>query len=196
MKLHLLLLSSSGFPPRLLNLFEKADLMMEQARGRLKIKELAQRLRFDAVIWLYGEEDHALTEDLAQSLNEFSPQPLVLITRDLAQPPLLENLPQQVALLDINDEPTDILRAVQGACSQSRIGTGQLPSQVNEIDFKNMMGQGPQEVSNKRGSGHALKLETPWAAVDASEKRLLAGQHPLKKSRFSFLGQLTKKEEG
>lgn len=191
MKLHLLLISSNGFPPRLLNLLERANFTLEQVRGRLRIKELSAHMSFDAAVWLYGEEDADLALELAESIEQQLTCPLVLVTKELESPPNLKNLPRLATRLDLNDEPAEFLRAVQGACSQSRIAPSLPKHSVPEIDFKNAMSQVMEGKKPLPDTDEpTLRLGTSWVAVDEVEKRILAG--PVAKKQNNLLSLFSK----
>ena len=73
-------------------------------------------------------------------------------------------------------EAQEIIATIEKTCKQVAITKTKSHHQVHEIDFKNKLGQmvGSEE---KKGENQApLKLETPWVAVDSTEKSLLSKQ--------------------
>ena len=193
MSLRLLLLSTLDFPAPLLKALDRRKFTCSHARGRLKIKELANQEEFDAVVWLFSPSDAAMAEELIQSLNEWIPKPIVLLTPDYEQPPTLARAPRIQASFDLDDEREEILKAIEAACRSARLSPPAPTKAVHEIQFKNLLDHvlrsGKDGDEPPKGN---FQLEAPWLAVDAKEKKILTAEEE-PKSRWGFLAKLIPK---
>ena len=176
MNVKLLLISQKDFPPLLKGRLEAEGYHSTEARGRLKIKELAKDTKFNAVVWLFEGNDESLALDLADALNAEIPSPVLLLTTSFEKPSFTGNVERLFAIKDINDGVEEIIASLEKTCKQMGIAPKSGQQQVHEIDFKNKLGQMVGAESEKGKIDAPLKLETPWVAVGQTEKNVLSHQ--------------------
>ncbi|MDX2470958.1 MAG: hypothetical protein QNL04_10330 [SAR324 cluster bacterium] len=176
MNVKLLLISQKDFPPLLKGRLETEGYHPTEARGRLRIKELAKDTKFDAVVWLFEGIDEALALDLAEALNEQIFAPVLLLTSSFEKPSFASQMERLFTIKDINDGVEEIILTIEKTCKQALLTRKSEHQQVHEIDFKNKLGQmvGSKEPKSKNEA--PLKLETPWVAVGQLEKSVLSHQ--------------------
>ena len=180
MNLKLLLISAEDFPAKLAEHMSDYGFRTVEARGRLKIKSLLESERFDAIAWCYEGYELSLASDLLETLNQRDQIPLILLTGNLESPSIETDIKGPFGVLDLADEPADLLKAIEYACRKPSSEDG---APLQEIDFKNLV----REVTLNKGQypntqPQSFKLQSAWLAVDDNEKRLLAAQEEYPRS--------------
>jgi len=175
MDLKLLLIAADTFPVPLTEHMEDYGFSTIEARGRLKIKSLLENERLDAIVWCHEGYEASLADDLLETLNQRGGIPLVLLTGNFESPLIEADIQGAFGLLDMAQDPTDLLKAIEYACRKP-IQEG---AALQEIDFKNLVSQVTgNKIQFANGPSSALKLKSAWLAVDKNEKRLLSSQSP------------------
>jgi len=186
MDLKLLLIAADTFPAHLTEHMEDYGFTTIEARGRLKIKSLLETERLDGIVWCHEGYDPSLANDLTETLNQRGAIPLVLLTGNFESPLIDAGIQGTFGILDMAEDPTDLLKAIEYACRKP----AQEGVALQEIDFKNLV---RQVTGNKTQFAQvpqeALKLQSAWLAVDGNEKRLLSSREEPQQGVF---GQLAK----
>ncbi|OGG96215.1 MAG: hypothetical protein A2508_02695 [Candidatus Lambdaproteobacteria bacterium RIFOXYD12_FULL_49_8] len=192
MNLKLLLVCANDFPEDLHQRMQDFGFTTETARGGMRLKSLMEEQDFDAFVWCFDDYDQALRQDLLDIFNRRPKNPLVLLTGDLEAPDFLEQIAGPYGQLDLNDDPAELLAAIEFACLQPLIEEG---AHLQEIDFKNLVHQVTHDKSRfaHQGAG-TLKLQSAWLAVDGREKRILSSaKEPVKTGFFAGFAQWFKR---
>ena len=162
------------------------------ARGRLKVKEIFQENKIDAIIWMFNEKEKYLADDLVAIFAEHKSVPVVIITEKVVDYLFSDKVRNAHVNIDRNDDVEDIGRVIETACNQN-LENGILPAEegVPEIEFKNavanLISEKRQTDGEKTGSHDTLKLSYPWIAVREKEKNILSQSE---KKKISLLKRL------
>ncbi len=200
MKANLLVVTGNEFKNTITSDLENLGFSLYFARGRLKVKEIFKERQVDVIVWLLSEDEKRLAGDLLTIFNENEDVPIVIITEKLANYNFSEKIRASYTNIDINDDPKEIRKAIETACTQS-LGKEAIRKEKDlpEIEFKNtvssMVSDQKSYESDVHGSEDKLHLSSPWIAVGKKEKDILSDQMIEKKTSKikSFIQNLIKK---
>lgn len=153
------------------------------ARGRLKVKELLQEQDVNAIVWFYHGYNESLAKELLGTFDIYLEIPIILITKDFADPDFMKESRNTLFQIDQNEDVRDILSEVERACNQSHEIQDEeddlFAENLHEIDFKHAMNHiivsSDENREQEEKSSASLKVLTPWIAVDSKEKQIIAG---------------------
>lgn len=179
MKANLLVVTSDEFEDTVTPHLEEHGFVLFFARGRLRAKEVFSKHEIDAVVWMFGEDEKGLAEDLSTIFKAHKSIPIVMVARKAADHTFSEKLENIHSVVDINDGAEDIRKVVEFACSQKSMERSAVPEEENvpEIKFKNVVSdlisnRGPTENDTIQND-KTLELDTQWFAVRESEKNII-----------------------